>query len=49
MIVSWIGNPAPLLSCSSVPPVSRVITTLNEEIDDTEGRVAEKAKNYSDH
>jgi len=33
MIVSWTGNPTPLLSYSSVALLVRVISTLKAEID----------------
>ena len=37
MIVSCMGYPAPLLSCNSVLPLVRVISTLKAEIEDIDG------------
>jgi hypothetical protein len=42
MMVSWMGNPAPLLSCSSVEPLMRVTSTLNEEIEELAESLVEK-------
>ena len=38
MIVSWTTNPTPLLSCSSVTPPTKVISTLKAEIEELDGR-----------
>lgn len=40
MTESWTGNPAPLLSNVSVGPVVEVMSTLKDDIDVSDGKVA---------
>lgn len=42
-IVSWTGNPAPLLVYNSVPPPTIVTRTLKVDIEELVGRRAENA------
>lgn len=42
MIESWTGNPAPLLSCISVAPPTRVMSTLKVEMEVLECKEVEK-------
>lgn len=41
MMVSWTRYPAPLLSYDSVPPPTRVTSTLKLEIEELDGMEAE--------